>query len=95
MRTFIPLVFAFVILFQPNVGFSSNGPGHVSWWPHRSARYAPRKRPAPVQRYNPYDYYRQVNPKYYGGFHASYFDNLGVPSGDVGLRGNGIYWSPW
>ena len=40
-------------------------------------------------------YYHGYPPKYYDGFHARYFDTLGVPTGDVGLRGNGIYWMPW
>jgi hypothetical protein len=48
-----------------------------------------------VHRYNPYDYYRALHPKYYGGFHASFLHDYGVPSGDIGLRGNGIYWTPW
>lgn len=34
-------------------------------------------------------------PKYIGGFHSSHFYNLGVPNGDIGFRGNGIYWAPW
>jgi len=34
-------------------------------------------------------------PKYYGGFHSSHFSKLGVPSGDLGFRGNNIFWSPW
>lgn len=34
-------------------------------------------------------------PKFYGGFHSSHFSNLGVPSGDLGFRGNGVYWAPW
>ena len=58
----------------------------------------PPSSPRPAEyryRYNPYDYYRAVYPKYYGAFHSSFFDNYGVPSGDVGLRGNGIYWTPW
>jgi hypothetical protein len=48
-----------------------------------------------VYRYNPYGHYREPYPKYYGGFHARFFDNYGVPTGDVGVRGNGIYWTPW
>ena len=39
--------------------------------------------------------YLERYPKYYGGFHASHFNNVGVPSGDIGFRGNGIYWTPW
>lgn len=42
-----------------------------------------------------YDYLNWRYPKYTGAFHASYFRDLGVPSGDVGLRGNGLYASPW
>ena len=34
-------------------------------------------------------------PKYIGGFHSSHYSNLGVPTGDRGFRGNGIYWAPW
>ena len=34
-------------------------------------------------------------PKFYGGFHSSHFSNLGIPSGDIGFRGNGLYWTPW
>ena len=44
------------------------------------------------------DYYASPNsplPKYIGGFHSSLFYNLGVTNGDIGFRGNGIYWAPW
>ena len=34
-------------------------------------------------------------PKYYGGFHSSHFDRVGVPHGDIGFRGPSIYWTPW
>ena len=34
-------------------------------------------------------------PKYIGGFHSSHFTNVGLPSGDIGFRGNGLYWAPW
>jgi len=44
---------------------------------------------------NPSAYYRELYPKYYGAFHARSLYNYGVPSGDVGLRGNGVYWTPW
>ena len=42
--------------------------------------------------------YRWLNaryPKYYGGFHSSYFENMGIPPADIGLRTNGIYQTPW
>ncbi len=34
-------------------------------------------------------------PKYYGGFHSSHFDRIGVPHGDIGFRGPSIFWTPW
>ncbi|MBC8353868.1 MAG: hypothetical protein H8E66_17855 [Planctomycetes bacterium] len=37
----------------------------------------------------------QLYPKYYGSFHYRHLDNIGIPSGDIGLRGNGLYMSPW
>ncbi len=40
-------------------------------------------------------YYRSLHPKYQTGFHARDMQNLGVPTGDVGLRGNGFSWTPW
>ena len=36
--------------------------------------------------YWPYDAY-ETYPKFYGGFHSRYFDEIGRPSGDIGLRG--------
>ena len=61
-----------------------------------------RRHHHPVQRQNfpvygsyKYSYYNKYYPKYIGGFNASYFDSIGVPSGDIGLRGNGIYMTPW
>jgi len=57
-------------------------------------RHVPSAGP-PLRGY--YDTYHQDRrfPKYYGGFHARYFQDIGVPPGDVGLRGNGIYPTPW
>jgi hypothetical protein len=46
-------------------------------------------------RLDPGSYYRSVHPKYQSGFHARDMQNLGVPTGDVGLRGNGMFWTPW
>lgn len=51
-------------------------------------------RPAPSY-YETYHYMNSYYPKYYGGFHARYFQNMGIPSGDIGLRGNGIFMTPW
>ena len=45
--------------------------------------------------YPRYEYSKANYPKYYYGFHARYMQNMGVPTGDVGLRGNSIRWNPW
>lgn len=37
----------------------------------------------------------ELYPKYYGSFHYRHLDNIGIPSGDIGIRGNGLYISPW
>lgn len=34
-------------------------------------------------------------PKFQGGFHSRQLDDLGVPTGDRGLRGNGFSAYPW
>ena len=66
-------------------------------------RHLKRSKPAMVRqrgdyKSSHYDRVREWNryyPKYYGGFHARHFDTLGIPTGDIGLRGNGIYMMPW
>lgn len=45
--------------------------------------------------YPRYQYSKQVYPKYYYGFHSRQMQNIGVPTGDIGLRGNGIMYNPW
>ena len=37
--------------------------------------------------YPPAQWNRQYYPKYYYGFNSRYFQNMGVPTGDIGLRG--------
>jgi hypothetical protein len=40
-------------------------------------------------------YGRTVYPKYYWGFHAREFQNVGVSHGDIGIRSGGISFEPW
>ena len=52
---------------------------------HRSSRFRN------AYPFTPYfgNFYRSYTPnysKYYGGFHARYFQDIGIPSGDVGIR---------
>jgi len=35
----------------------------------------------------------EVDARYVGGHHQSYFHNLGIPSGDIGIRGNSYKWN--
>ncbi len=51
-------------------------------------------RPAPSY-YETYHYMNSHYPKYYYGFHERYFQDMGIPSGDIGLRGNGVFMTPW
>jgi hypothetical protein len=37
----------------------------------------------------------EVDSRYIGGFHQSHFNNIGIPSGDIGLRGNALNWRTW
>ncbi|MCA9163551.1 MAG: hypothetical protein KDA62_11250 [Planctomycetales bacterium] len=38
---------------------------------------------------------RAPYPKYYGEFHSRHLQNIGIPTGDIGIRGNGLYGTPW
>jgi hypothetical protein len=40
-------------------------------------------------------YGRAMYPKYYWGFHAREFQNVGVPHGDIGILGSGLSRDPW
>ena len=40
-------------------------------------------------------YANDMYPKWNGAIHAREIQNLGVPSGDIGLRGNGITYGAW
>ena len=60
-----------------------------------SYRNPPVRRPNDWRRDPSYFPAAPAYPKFYGGFHSSHFSNLGVPSGDIGFRGNGLYWAPW
>lgn len=47
--------------------------------------------PMPSRNRNPVE----VDSRYVGGFHRSQLYNDGIPTGDIGLRGNGINWILW
>ena len=47
---------------------------------------------------SPYARYQSVDdlyPRYIGAFHSRYFNDLGIPTGDVGARANTLYMLPW
>lgn len=72
--------------------------GHFHRHRHVAKPAATRHVPAKVYRHVPPGCdWRRLNddPRYYGGFNVSYFESIGLPSGDIGPRGNQIYWYPW
>jgi hypothetical protein len=50
-------------------------------------------------RYSQEMYWRSWYPKYQAGFHSRHLQNIGIPSGDIGIRGSGGYGpgytNPW
>lgn len=72
--------------FGPRTWHRRGTNAHIGW--QQPARQAPSY-------WETYHYMNSHYPKYYGGFHASYFQNMGIPPGDIGLRGNGIFMTPW
>ena len=79
-------------MYDGRVIFNRNyAPQRVHW---KQANWSPEFRGFPS--YEAYRYYMNERyPKFYGGFHSNYFHNMGIPSGDIGIRGNGIYPIPW
>jgi hypothetical protein len=67
-------------------------------WQRRATRYSPHQHytPPPSVLNSPQAaYWRSAYPKYDGGFHARHLQNIGIPTGDIGIRGNGITVNPW
>jgi hypothetical protein len=67
-------------------------------FPLQTSHYSQRRNPkisrildGPTSYRNP----AEVNARYIGGFHQSHFYNIGIPSGDIGIRGNAYHWRPY
>lgn len=45
--------------------------------------------------YSRYQSVEDAYPRYIGAFHSRYFNDMGIPSGDVGIRANTLYMLPW
>jgi hypothetical protein len=62
-------------------------------------RMGPHNRQAVAGTYNKQAalgaYGKVVYPKYYWGFHSRTLQNIGVPQGDIGLRGSDLSMGPW
>ena len=61
------------------------------WVEYSYPLFRPGNRPPEARNYSqdyfwPYDVNERY-PKFYGGIHARYFDEIGCPPGDRGLRG--------
>jgi len=63
--------------------------------PHDQPVAAQAGRIQPFPWYSRYQSVEDAYPKYIGAFHARYFENLGIPSGDVGIRANTVQMLPW
>jgi hypothetical protein len=66
----------------------------------KSSQYSPSHRNPTLSRIldGPLTRYRdpaEVDSRYTGGFHYNHFQNIGIPSGDIGLRGNAYNWRTW
>ena len=72
------------------------GTGSYRPWHHptgaRGFWHGPKRAPSYPEYYHFMNHYY---PKFYGGFHASYFQTIGITPGDYGLRGNGFMQNPW
>jgi hypothetical protein len=67
---------------------AQRGPWIVYRYPlFREGDRPPEARRHSQEYYWPHDA-REWYPKFYGGFHARYFDEIGRPSGEAGLRGS-------
>jgi len=64
----------------------------------KSSRKSSAKEKYGLFRGLPYTRYESVEdayPRYIGAFHSRYFNDIGVAPGDVGIRTNGIFMTPW
>jgi len=90
------------------LGFLADG-AHAAGGPFKKWRAYGRPSPSPqattkvshdslyraFPHYSRYQSVEDAYPKYIGAFHARYFNDLGIPSGDVGIRGNTVQMLPW
>ena len=76
---------------QVHFGTGSYRPWHYPTG-GRFFHHGPRRAPTYPEYYH---YMNSYYPKFYGGFHASYFQTIGISPGDYGLRGNGFMQIPW
>jgi hypothetical protein len=93
IRVVLTMVIALLV-----VGDASAGEGRLGrLFRGRAVQSAPKEAqyvPYQQQRYNREErdqYYRELYPKYYGGFHARTLQNYGYAPGDIGFRGGLSY----
>jgi hypothetical protein len=93
------VVFLAACLFLLAAGHDAQAAGR--WRAAREARRAAQQQfqeqqlPAAVIRRPPISDPREIYPQYQGGFHSRALQNIGVPTGDIGIRGNGFMMNPW
>ena len=104
MRLTILSVAAASVLFIGNAGQAQNPESLPPTAAQGPVAPSPKQQPAFMRRIGPGSYNKQaaigaygraVYPKYYWGFHAREFQNVGVPHGDIGTLGSGLSRDPW
>ena len=95
------LILAFLAALLLIVATSHDAQAAGRWRAAREARRAAQQQmheqqfPADVVRRPPISDPREIYPQYQGGFHSRALQNIGIPTGDIGIRGNGIMMNPW
>jgi hypothetical protein len=93
MRTALLALAAIAVLV-----LSTNAHAGGRWQRNQNGQFQGQaERPVNPRQTYPYRYYQgnMMYPKYYFGLHERQMQSIGVPSGDIGIRGNGITATPW
>jgi len=87
--TLVTLAAVGLAIFASAASLFADGP------PQHRASAIPRPMPTYSKQAQIGAYGRAVYPKYYRAFHFREFENIGIPSGDIGIHGNGLTRTPW
>ena len=94
MRTWAMLLFVAVLLLAATDAQAAGRRRFLARQADRGFVESGYANAGPVYRPVPADA-RTIYPQYQGGFHSRALQNIGVPTGDIGIRGNGFMMNPW